>query len=45
LFDRIFYGHVIDYLDFRVFPVFNFADIAINLGVFLIILNFVLGGR
>jgi len=41
LFDRIFFGYVIDYLDFRVFPVFNLADIAINLGVFLIIMDFV----
>ncbi len=45
LFDRIFFGYVIDYFDLRVFPVFNFADIAINLGVFLIILDFVLGGQ
>ena len=43
--DRVFLGHVIDYLDFRVFPVFNFADIAINLGVFLIILDYVFGGQ
>ncbi|MFH1710640.1 MAG: signal peptidase II [bacterium] len=39
LFDRVFFGRVIDYIDFRVFPVFNFADIAINLGVFLIIFD------
>jgi signal peptidase II len=39
LFNRIFSGYVIDYLDFRVFPVFNFADIAINIGVFLVILD------
>ena len=39
LFNRIFSGYVIDYLDFRVFPVFNLADVAINLGVFLIILD------
>jgi len=39
LYDRVFFGHVIDYIDFRVFPVFNFADIAINLGVFLIIVD------
>jgi signal peptidase II len=45
LYDRIFYGQVIDYLDFRVFPVFNFADIAINLGVLLVILDFILGGQ
>jgi len=39
LFDRIFYGYVIDYVDFKVFPVFNLSDVAINLGVFLIILD------
>lgn len=39
LFDRVFYGYVIDYVDFRVFPVFNLSDVAINLGVFLIILD------
>jgi signal peptidase II len=42
LFDRVFFGYVIDYFDVRVFPVFNFADVAINLGVFLIILDFAL---
>lgn len=40
LYDRVSFGYVIDYIDFRVFPVFNFADIAINLGVFLIIADF-----
>jgi signal peptidase II len=39
LFDRVFYGYVIDYIDFRFFPVFNLADIAINLGVFLVLLD------
>jgi signal peptidase II len=39
LYDRIQYGYVIDYIDFRFFPVFNFGDVAINLGVFLIILD------
>lgn len=33
--DRIRVRAVIDYLDFRVFPVFNFADSAITLGVIL----------
>ncbi len=42
LFDRIFFGYVIDYVDFRVFPVFNFADAAINAGVLLIIATFIL---
>ena len=38
LFDRLFRHYVIDYLDFKVWPVFNLADIMINLGVALIIL-------
>ncbi len=33
LIDRIRNGLVIDYIDFRVWPVFNIADIAIVLGV------------
>lgn len=45
LYDRIFLGYVVDYLDFRVFPVFNFADIAINLGVFLIIIDLLRGRK
>ena len=41
LIDRIFCGYVIDYLDFYIFnynyPVFNFADICIVIGVILVI--------
>ena len=33
--DRIRFGYVIDFFDFRVFPVFNIADIAIVIGVSL----------
>ena len=37
--DRLFYGAVTDFLDFRVWPVFNIADSAITVSVvFLIIL-------
>ena len=36
--DRMRYGAVIDFLDFRVWPVFNFADCAITIGVGLYIL-------
>lgn len=39
LFDRVVYGYVIDYLDFRIWPVFNLSDTCITLGVFLIILD------
>ena len=33
LIDRIKTGLVVDFLDFRIWPVFNLADIAIVLGV------------
>lgn len=32
LIDRIAYGSVIDFLDFRIWPVFNFADSFITIG-------------
>lgn len=35
--DRIQTGHVVDFFDFRVWPVFNIADIAICVGVAAII--------
>jgi signal peptidase II len=36
LIDRIFLGYVIDFLDFRVWPVFNVADSAITVGAVLL---------
>jgi len=36
LIDRIFLGYVIDFLDFRIWPVFNIADSAITVGAFLL---------
>ncbi|KAF0133865.1 MAG: lipoprotein signal peptidase [Candidatus Saganbacteria bacterium] len=36
--DRLVRHYVVDFIDFRVWPVFNIADIMINVGVFLIIL-------
>ncbi len=39
LFDRIRYGFVIDFIDLRVWPVFNLADTAITIGIFLLILS------
>ncbi|MBF0384471.1 MAG: signal peptidase II [Candidatus Omnitrophica bacterium] len=36
LIDRIAYGHVIDFIDFRVWPVFNVADSAISIGAVIV---------
>ena len=38
--DRLRFGAVIDFLDFRIWPVFNVADSAITLGVGLYLLYF-----
>ncbi len=38
--DRFLFGYVVDFIDFRLinFPVFNVADVAINLGVLLLLI-------
>lgn len=45
LFDRVFYNYVVDFLDFKIFgysyPVFNFADSFIVIGVILIIIELI----
>lgn len=38
LIDRLFYGAVIDFIDFRIWPVFNIADSAITISVVLLII-------
>ena len=37
--DRFLFGYVVDFLDFRLinFPVFNIADVSINIGVLLLL--------
>ncbi len=49
LVDRVWMGHVIDFLDFHWYdhhwPAFNFADSAICGGIGLILLNMVLGAK
>jgi len=41
--DRVFYGYVIDYLDFYIFgydyPIFNFADITIVVGAIILMIG------
>jgi signal peptidase II len=45
LVDRFRTGCVIDYLDFRIWPVFNLGDTAISIGVFILVLHLVLKPR
>lgn len=42
LIDRIVYGYVVDFLDFRLihFPVFNFADICVTISCIIIVIFF-----
>ena len=37
--DRILYGSVVDFIDFRIWPVFNLADSAISIGVGIYLLH------
>ncbi|HHT01594.1 MAG TPA: signal peptidase II [Firmicutes bacterium] len=39
LLDRLRFGHVVDFLDFRIWPVFNMADTFIVLGVGLFLIS------
>ena len=45
LLDRVRLGHVIDFIDLRVWPVFNVGDAAITVGVALLILQSLRAGR
>ena len=38
LIDRIIYGRVTDFIDFRIWPVFNIADSAVTISVILLII-------
>ena len=40
LYDRVKFGYVVDYVDLRVWPVFNLADACISVGVAWILLSF-----
>ena len=41
LVDRIVHGHVVDFIDFKIWPVFNFADVFIFVGVVLVVYKIV----
>ncbi len=39
LLDRIILGYVVDFIDITIFPVFNVADICIDVGIGILILD------
>jgi signal peptidase II len=43
--DGLFRGRVVDFIDFQWFPIFNVADICINVGGALLILGYVVSSR
>ena len=45
--DRFLFGYVVDFLDFRLinFPVFNLADVSINIGILFLLLVIFFGKR
>ncbi len=45
LIDRIRFGYVVDFIDLRVWPVFNFADILISTGGILLICHLLSANR
>lgn len=45
LYDRLHYGYVVDFFDFRFWPVFNVADVSICTGAFFILLGFLVRDR
>ena len=44
--DRFLFGYVVDFLDFRLiqFPVFNLADVCINVGIVFLLISSLGGG-
>jgi len=43
--DRLFYGYVIDFIDLRIWPVFNVADSFITIGAAVLIINMLLSQK
>ena len=42
--DRVSYGHVIDFVDLRIWPIFNVADSSITIGFLLLAWVLLIGG-
>ena len=45
LIDRVLFGYVIDFLDFRIWPVFNIADASITIGAFILAVRLIFNKR
>ena len=45
LIDRLIFGYVIDFLDFRIWPVFNIADSCITVGSVILVWRLIFGGK
>ena len=45
LIDRVAFGYVIDFFDFRIWPVFNIADAAITIGAFILAIKLITNKR
>ena len=43
--DRLRVGYVIDFIDFRVWPVFNIADSFISVGAVMLAVSLILGRK
>lgn len=43
--DRLRLGHVVDFIDFRFWPVFNFADACVVVGAILLLIHGLLSGQ
>jgi len=45
LIDRVLFGYIIDFLDFRIWPVFNIADTSITIGAFILAIRIMFNKR
>jgi len=44
LIDRLAYSYIVDFIDLKIWPVFNMADSAITIGALLVIIRMASGG-